>query len=828
MGLLALGTPLAWSDAAKHADYVREHGIEQLLHIWERLKDRTGDRLLWGDEVEYLVISYDDEGKNARLSLRQTEILEDLQADAQERRDKGKAAASDAEGGADCSSVGGAEACIPVFHPEYGRYMLESTPGAPYGATLSDLLLVEGNMRFRRQLAKSRMKPHEVPLTLTVFPRLGAEGVFTDPYFKPGGGVARSLFLPDEIINQHVRFPTLTANIRRRRGSKVAINMPVFVDDKTPRPFVDPTVPRDRNDWPEDKNARDGAALDDHIYMDAMGFGMGCCCLQITFQACSVGEARRMYDAFVPVGPIMLALSAAAPIFRGWLADVDCRWDVIAGSVDDRTEEERGIKPLQHDRFKIPKSRYDSVDCYIADSPSNRPEYNDNDMPIDPKIRDRLVDRGMDPLLATHFAHLFIRDPIVIFEETMCQDDEKSSDHFENIQSTNWQTVRFKPPPPGSPIGWRVEFRSMEVQLTDYENAAFSVFVVLLTRAIMSLGLNFYLPISKVDENMHRAHQRDAIHTQKFFFRKNLFDPKPGRPCDPPFDAPVASSSASASTSAASANAQAPSDEPHPALAQNGDGGRTAPGSNGVLHARERKESGASSSASGASSSEAPPSPMTCCSAHASHAPSRAASPSVNGSASFADQQQQQAPEPAFGPVEDEYAEFTLDEIINGAPAQGFPGLIGVVRIYLEGLEREGRVGDDVRKGIERSLELIRRRADGSLVTLATYIRRFVRSHPLYKHDSHVSQEINYDLVRALDEIERGERAAPELLPAGWRDEYATGGGFERACGDVLGQKKGTSAAADLVKEAVEVGASVVEDKGLCVGPMEPAPPARA
>lgn len=48
------------------------------------------------------------------------------------------------------------------------------------------------------------------------------------------------------------------------------------------------------------------AALPDHIYMDAMGFGMGCCCLQITFQACSVSEARRMYDAFVPVGPIMV------------------------------------------------------------------------------------------------------------------------------------------------------------------------------------------------------------------------------------------------------------------------------------------------------------------------------------------------------------------------------------------------------------------------------------------------------------------------------------------------------------------------------------------
>ncbi|GAA6014286.1 hypothetical protein JCM8202_005224 [Rhodotorula sphaerocarpa] len=714
MGLLALGTPLPWSEAKQHADYVREHGIEQLLHIWHRLKDRTGDRLLWGDEIEYLVIS----------------------------------------------------ACIPVFHPEYGRYMLESTPGAPYGATLDDLLLVEGNMRFRRKLAKSRMKSHEVPLTLTSFPRLGATGVFTDPYYPPGGGVARSLFLPDEVTNQHVRFPTLTANIRRRRGSKVAINMPIYFDENTPRPFVDPTVPRDRNLWPEDANAREGAALDDHIYMDAMGFGMGCCCLQITFQACSVGEARRMYDAFVPVGPVMLALSAAAPIFRGWLSDVDCRWDVIAGSVDDRTPEERGKEPLQHDRFVIPKSRYDSVDCYIADSPSNRPEYNDNDMPIDPKIRDHLVERGMDKTLATHFAHLFIRDPIVIFEETLCQDDEKSSDHFENIQSTNWQTVRFKPPPPGSPIGWRVEFRSMEVQLTDYENAAFSVFIVLLTRAIMSLGLNFYLPISKVDENMHRAHRRDAINTQKFYFRKNVFDPKPGHPCDPSLDA------------LNSLPKEVSPREPRSPVA-NGNGSRV----------RETSQ---------------------CESTCSSHRPSR--SPSPDGT----------APSPA-GPVEHEYDLFTINEIFNGAPERDFPGLIGVVRIYLDGLEKEGKVSAEVRQGMERSLDLIRRRADGSLITLATYMRRFVHAHPAYKHDSAVTQEINYDLIKALDEIERGERPAPELLPEGWRESYdSKDGRWSRCCGaeeaKLDRQSEAATETAGLAK-----GAAVVEDKGLCCGPMMPA-----
>lgn len=83
--------------------------------------------------------------------------------------------------------------------------------------------------------------------------------------------------------------------------------------------------------------------------------------------------------------------------------------------------------------------------------------------------------------------------------------------------------MRFKPPPPNSTIGWRVEFRSMEVQLSDFENAAYSVFIVLLTRVILSFGLNFYIPISKVDANMQTAHKRDSVLNDKFYFRKNVF-----------------------------------------------------------------------------------------------------------------------------------------------------------------------------------------------------------------------------------------------------------------------------------------------------------------
>src|SRR5271167_4610630 len=140
---------------------------------------------------------------------------------------------------------------------------------------------------------------------------------------------------------------------------------------------------------------------------------------------------------------------------------------------------------------------------------------------------------GVDELLANHIAHLFIRAPLVIFNETINQNDAVDSDHFENLQSTNWQHMRFKPPPPGSNIGWRVEFRSMEIQITDFENAAFAVFIVLVTRVILSFGLDFYIPISKVEQGMARAHIRDAVLNQKFWFRKNVFPARSSRPGTP-------------------------------------------------------------------------------------------------------------------------------------------------------------------------------------------------------------------------------------------------------------------------------------------------------
>ncbi|KAK0614194.1 glutamate-cysteine ligase-domain-containing protein [Immersiella caudata] len=512
MGLLALGTALDWPEAKKQAHLVRSWGIKQLLEIWNKAKGKERDAMLWGDEVEYLVVTYSEQDPKVLLSLRQADILTALANDTSLL----------AKGGCvpELQHIHRNGEPLPVFHPEFGRFMLEATPGKPWGIEFKELLNVEPNMKLRRCIAKDHMLPNEHPITLTTFPRLGSPGVFTEPAYPISGPKLRSQFVPDEIANPHIRFPTLAANIRSRRGRKVQVNVPVFRDENTPWPWKDPTVNYDLHQWPEDDDVRNGAAPDNFIHMDAMAFGMGSCCLQITFQAKNITEGRQMYDQLSPLGPVLLALTAATPIYKGFLADTDVRWNQISKAVDDRTPEELGEK---NDRWRIPKSRYASNSTYISTDARLRPEYFDPDLVIDEDIKQQLLDGGMDDRLATHFAHLFIRDPIVIFNEDLQELDLSKTDHFENIQSTNWQHMRFKPPPADNSIGWRVEFRPMEIQITDFENAALSVFMVLITRVILSYNLNFYIPILRVDENMETAHARDAVLERKFWFRKNLF-----------------------------------------------------------------------------------------------------------------------------------------------------------------------------------------------------------------------------------------------------------------------------------------------------------------
>jgi glutamate--cysteine ligase catalytic subunit len=141
-------------------------------------------------------------------------------------------------------------------------------------------------------------------------------------------------------------------------------------------------------------------------------------------------------------------------------------------------------------------------------------------LPADKKHIQTLMDSGIDDKLAFHIASLFGRDPIPAFSNEFEESTQPTTAHFENLQSTNWNSMRLKPPPSlESPIGWRVEFRTMDIQLTDYENSAMIVMLLMLNNVINNFDVDFLMPISKVDENMDRAHDVDAIFNQKFWFK---------------------------------------------------------------------------------------------------------------------------------------------------------------------------------------------------------------------------------------------------------------------------------------------------------------------
>jgi len=332
--------------------------------------------------------------------------------------------------------------------------------------------------------------------------------------------------------------------------------------------------------------------------------------------------------------------------------------------------------------------------------------YNDIPLPIDQDTYEYLRNAGVDPALSQHIAHLFIRDPLVVFNGAVEEvDDEVQTEHFESIQSTNWQTVRWKPPPPrNSPndphIGWRTEFRSMEMQLTDFENAAFSVFTVLLQRVILTFDLNLYIPISKVDANMQRAHSRNAATKGKFFFRRHM----------------------------------APLEE--------GDDGY------GVKYLSMFEKA-----VTGEVNDDMPEEDVD-----------------VNG----VSERRKMSPIADASDEENAYEEMTMSEIMKGK-GDYFPGLIPLVRAYLDHINC-----DSVTLAkLTQYLDFIERRATGELVTPATWMRNYVRSHPDYKGDSVVTDLIAHDLLIACKEIGEGKLHVPELLGDIKIEEITTDGAYD-------------------------------------------------
>ncbi|KAJ2863021.1 glutamate--cysteine ligase [Coemansia aciculifera] len=281
------------------------------------------------------------------------------------------------------------------------------------------------------------------------------------------------------------------------------------------------------------------------LLLDSPLFGVGSGgILRVTLCAADLDEARILYDHLAPISAIMIALTAGTPIVRGYLTDRDSYWDVQCSAVDDRSAQERGFAPLTTAKGKLMKSRFGTIDSYLGPGPNSKdmsfnPQYNDMDYTYDNAANMAMMGGGVDKELSQHVARLFIRDlHFATAKMLRDKDDAKNSrsngqEHFKRFLGCNRQNVCLYPPNTRTRSGWEVEFVSLEVQLTDEENAAFISFIVLLSRVIISYSLNLYLPISMMNQNMARAQQVNAAKEQLFYFRRDLFSGRDGKQSGP-------------------------------------------------------------------------------------------------------------------------------------------------------------------------------------------------------------------------------------------------------------------------------------------------------
>ncbi|KAJ5345675.1 Glutamate-cysteine ligase catalytic subunit [Penicillium brevicompactum] len=462
MGLPVEGSSIGWSQTEQAAPIIRKWATEQLLCIWNEQRDRNDSIASWGDEVEYCLVDLSPETKRATLVLDHERIIRQWEKNTASKND----------------SV--------TLQWEWAKYMVEATPAKPYTGKIDDLMAVEQNMKRRRQVINNYLSSNQHTLSLSFFPRAGADGQWTTPCAQNK---------KNHSICSLPRYRIVPENVLCRGEGCKKTNLPIFQDSQTPNPFYD--------------ISQSGQKVEGHLGLDDPEIGIGCCSLQVTLQASDQANARWLHDQLIPLAPIMLAMTAAVPIWKGYLVDTDVRWQRFGDLLDDRREEEMETTP--------PRWTWNRNYLSLEKPPGFD---NGSSQPIDPAIKQRLLEGDMDESLATHFASILSRDPLIMTEADMNKDNTSNTKLFELLYGFTWHAVKFKPPTSDNGPGWCVELRTMESQLTDRANAAFAIFTYLLTRAITTLHLNFYIPIDKVGESMDIAKNRDAVRQSKMWFRR--------------------------------------------------------------------------------------------------------------------------------------------------------------------------------------------------------------------------------------------------------------------------------------------------------------------
>ena len=533
MGQLLDGRTLDWKETKQEASKLRLAATKQLVRNLQAniSHSQPVNSLRWGYEIEFFTVRLNQNDvellpvASTLLSLLNNNATHPVQVQTASKQleptdDDKELIVAD-------NNIQHQSYC-GKWNPEYAAFMVESIPSQPFllsSPALGSQVLyqMQYQRKFLHRTLQNNYGPSCYALTIGSFPMLGAV-----PNAECCKNSLSHLF-PTRFINNHPRFSTLTRNIVSRRGNiPVNIQLPAFPD--------------------EFSHAK-------RIKMDAMGFGMGCCCLQTTTELPTFQDACYVYDELLAIAPIMLALTASSPAFRAMLSGEDCRWSVLEGAVDDRTAAEMQISNVT--------SRFAPSLIYMHESNDH---LNDIELDIDGNVLYTLRQqtRTSSPF-SKHYAHIFRKDPVVAYSNTDYENESCGSEFIDALQSTNWNSVRFKVPADGN--GWRVEFRPMEVQPTDMENAAFCLFIEGLILALCNSRLvtnndielsapltldspskqlkmcqkskdlcsadeiktknqksidpslsSFTMPASKVAANFKRAVVNDAVLKEKFFW----------------------------------------------------------------------------------------------------------------------------------------------------------------------------------------------------------------------------------------------------------------------------------------------------------------------
>jgi len=219
MGLLTEKKVLKWD---KYQNYIKDYkniGIANFIKLYHSFKDIKSVPFYWGYEMEYMLIKNED--NDYKLNIIGSKLIDRL---------------SNNEGN--------------CWLPEYANWMIEKIPPRPFSPDNACLLDIRNKLDFELKTIKNILSADEYIIMLTSFPLLGTNN-FLSTNQIPYNSFSKSKFVPDNVINPHIRFKTLTENIRKRKGKKINIDIPIFKDSKT-----------------KEKN----------IEMDCMAFGMGSCC----------------------------------------------------------------------------------------------------------------------------------------------------------------------------------------------------------------------------------------------------------------------------------------------------------------------------------------------------------------------------------------------------------------------------------------------------------------------------------------------------------------------------------------------------------------------